>query len=109
VRELLNNFRLKLAHASFQEVLNSVIERFKAQQATEVRLHYVTEGQDLSPQQQLQLVFIVQEALSNIRKHAQASEVLIAFSHQSDGINCSYGTTAWVLIPKSTKKNKAIT
>ena len=86
VRELLNNFRLKLAHASFQEVLNSVIERFKAQQATDVTLRYVTDGQDLSPQQQLQLVFIVQEALSNIRKHAQASEVLIDFSHQSDGI-----------------------
>ena len=86
VRELLNNFRLKLAHASFQEVLNSVIERFKAQQATDATLRYVTDGQDLSPQQQLQLVFIVQEALSNIRKHAQASEVLIDFSHQSDGI-----------------------
>lgn len=86
VRELLNNFRLKLAHASFKEVLNSVIERFKTQLPINVKLQYTSTGQDLSPQQQLQLVFIVQEALSNIRKHAQASEVLIEFTHQNNDI-----------------------
>ena len=87
VRELLSNFRLKMALASFQEILNSVIERFKMQTPIDVKLQYASAGQDLSPQQQLQLVFIVQEALSNIRKHAKASQVLIDFSHQNDHIN----------------------
>ncbi|MBP9539395.1 MAG: HAMP domain-containing protein [Vitreoscilla sp.] len=87
VRELLSNFRLKMALASFQEILNSVIERFKMQTPIDVKLQYASAGQDLSPQQQLQLVFIVQEALSNIRKHAKASQVLIDFSHQKDHIN----------------------
>jgi nitrate/nitrite-specific signal transduction histidine kinase len=34
-------------------------------------------GAPLAPEQQLQILFIVQEALSNIRKHAQASNVAL--------------------------------
>lgn len=84
VRELLNNFRFKLNTESFQGVMQSVIERFKLQTSIPVKLSFTSTGADLTPQQQLQIIFIVQEALSNIRKHAQASEVLIEFKNDQD-------------------------
>lgn len=85
IRELLNNFRLKLAQESFHDVLISVIDRFKGQTHLPVTFHYQSTGADLTPQQQLQLIFILQEALSNIRKHAKASEITIHFrNHQNE-------------------------
>lgn len=80
VRELLNNFRLKLSQQSFEDVLLSVIERFKKQTQIEVVLNYESSGIDLSPQQDIQLIFILQEALSNIRKHSKAAQVIIEFN-----------------------------
>lgn len=84
VRELLNNFRFKLNLESFQDLLQSVIDRFKAQTNTQVNLNFISTGTDLSPQQQLQLIFIAQEALSNIRKHANATIVDIDFKNIQD-------------------------
>lgn len=84
IRELLNNFRLKLAQESFQDILFSVIERFKNQTQTQVNFTYQSSGVDLTPQQQLQLIFILQEALSNIRKHASASLVTVHFKNSQD-------------------------
>lgn len=81
VRELLNNFRLKLNQQSFEDVLLSVIERFKNQTQTEIMLHYQSTGADLTPQQHIQLIFILQEALSNIRKHSLATQVIIRFNN----------------------------
>lgn len=84
IRELLNNFRLKLAQESFHDVLISVIDRFKGQTNLPVTFHYHSTGADLTPQQQLQLIFILQEALSNIRKHAQASEITVHFKNNQN-------------------------
>lgn len=81
VRELLQNFRLKLKEENFYDALTAVIEQFKQQLSIEVQLNYQTTGAHLTPQQQLQLIFITQEAFSNIRKHAQASHVDIDFIH----------------------------
>lgn len=81
VRELLNNFRLKLHQNSFKDILISVIDRFKKQIAIKVIFNYQSTGSDLTPQQHIQLIFILQEALSNIRKHAQASQVIISFKN----------------------------
>lgn len=84
IRELLNNFRLKLAQESFQDILFSVIERFKNQTQIQVNFTYQSSGIDLTPQQQLQLILILQEALSNIRKHAFAHLVTVQFKNDQD-------------------------
>lgn len=84
IRELLNNFRFKLAQESFQDILFSVIERFKNQTQIQVNFTYQSSGVDLTPQQQLQLIFILQEALSNIRKHASASLVTVHFNNDQE-------------------------
>lgn len=81
VRELLNNFRLKLTQDSFQDALMSVIERFSSMCKIVVDVDYQSNGHDLTTEQQLQLLFITQEALSNIRKHAAATRVTVTFLH----------------------------
>ncbi len=84
VRELLLNFRTRLAEQDFSTSVQAVLQRFESQTQIPARLKTEGDGARLSPQQQLQVIFILQEALSNIRKHAQASEVQITMTNQDD-------------------------
>jgi two-component system nitrate/nitrite sensor histidine kinase NarX len=77
VRELLHNFRTRL-----QEGICSV--RWKpwwtnsAARAASRSISWPRRRAAFPSEQQLQLLFIVQEALSNVRKHAAASRVWVA-------------------------------
>lgn len=84
VRELLLNFRIRESQEEFPDAVRTLIKRFESQ--TQIGTELVIEGQGLplNPQQQLQMTFIVQEALSNVRKHAQASVVKIIISDEKD-------------------------
>jgi two-component system, NarL family, nitrate/nitrite sensor histidine kinase NarX len=54
------------------------------EQPFELRIHFEENLQDLPPEIHAQLIRIVQEALSNIRKHAQASLVWIACTQKNN-------------------------
>lgn len=85
VRELLTNFRSKLGQGDFTEAIDATVERFRRQSGCEVALDVqYHEGAPLAPEQQLQVLFILQEALSNIRKHAQAQHVRIRLRNGRD-------------------------
>lgn len=85
VRELLLNFRTKLAKQDFAESVAALVERFEKQTHTPVSVHWrKNSGLPLSIEQQLQCVFILQESLSNIRKHARAERVEIELSNGQD-------------------------
>ncbi|MGC0154618.1 type IV pili methyl-accepting chemotaxis transducer N-terminal domain-containing protein [Chromobacterium vaccinii] len=75
VRELLLNFRTRISQQEFPQAVRTLLQRFEQQTRVPARLEMRGEGKPLDPQQQLQVFFILQEALSNIRKHAEASEV----------------------------------
>ncbi|UNM97137.1 histidine kinase [Ignatzschineria rhizosphaerae] len=77
VRELLLNFRVSMITGNFSDSILNVIERFKRQSEITVNYHFKDQGRELSPDIQLQVIFILQEALSNIRKHSKASLVKI--------------------------------
>lgn len=77
VRELLLNFRVSLNPGNFSDSIKNVIDRFKRQSNITVEYHYLDQGRELPPEIQLQVIFILQEALSNIRKHADATLVTI--------------------------------
>lgn len=84
VRELLLNFRTRLHKQDFADAAKTVLQRFEQQARIETRL--TVEGGEswLSPQQQLQVIFILQEALSNVRKHAHAQLVHVDINHNVD-------------------------
>lgn len=82
VRELLQNFRSRLAEGNLLRSLETTVEKFRRQTAIEVNISADGDGPPLSREHQLQILFIVQEALSNIRKHACASRVeILLYDH----------------------------
>lgn len=84
VRELLLNFRTKISRKEFAEAVQTLVDRFEQQTQVPVALNWQGDGPDLNSEQQLQFIFILQESLSNIRKHAQAHNVAIAFDNRQD-------------------------
>lgn len=84
VRELLLNFRERLHKEDFIEGVQTVIKRFEGQAHVSTRLKVIDNGIGLTPRQKLQVIFIIQEALSNVRKHAKANNVLITIDNQED-------------------------
>ncbi|MFF7400109.1 type IV pili methyl-accepting chemotaxis transducer N-terminal domain-containing protein [Achromobacter sp. NPDC008082] len=85
VRELLTNFRSKLGQGDLQAAIESTVDRFRRQTGIDTELHFGHgQGAPLPPEQQLQVLFILQEALSNVRKHSEASHVQVAVGNDRD-------------------------
>ncbi|PSJ80712.1 type IV pili methyl-accepting chemotaxis transducer N-terminal domain-containing protein [Neisseria iguanae] len=84
VRELLLNFRTKITHNEFNDAVERLITRFRQQTQIDIVTDWQDNGPLLTAEQQLQFIFILQESLSNIRKHAQATRVNVSFHNQDD-------------------------
>jgi len=82
VRENILSLRTTLAgQAGLVPALEEYISEFGVQTDTETRLTHVLEkALKLSPLAEVQLVCIVQEALANVRKHAQAHRAEVILS-----------------------------
>lgn len=83
VRELLVNFRMPLKHRSIDQAIKESLDKFE--QATGVMTEYLHHGNTsfANSEQILQVLHIFQEILSNIRKHAKASHVIVTMEHDS--------------------------
>lgn len=84
VRELLANFRTRVGDEEIATAIGSTLERFRAQTGLAARLDSQGKGAPLTGEQKLQILFIVQEALSNVRKHARAHEVKLSLRNEED-------------------------
>ncbi|WP_321946854.1 type IV pili methyl-accepting chemotaxis transducer N-terminal domain-containing protein [Paraburkholderia sp. J10-1] len=85
VRELLLNFRTKLAPGKLRLAVEDTVARFRRQSDAELTLDYRDEdGPPLPPDQQLQVLFVLQEALSNARKHSEALHVRVSVVNARD-------------------------
>ena len=78
VRELLTNFRSKLSQGDLYVAIEDTVDRFRRQTGMDTELAVgERQGAPLAPDQQLQVLFILQEALSNVRKHSEAARVRV--------------------------------
>ncbi len=84
VRELLQNFRTKITQKNINEAIETLAQRLAEQSHIRVHTEWHGNGAPLTPSQQLQFIFILQESLSNIRKHAQARNVSIRIDNRQD-------------------------
>jgi two-component system nitrate/nitrite sensor histidine kinase NarX len=77
VRELLVHFRTRMAQADIEGAIASSLERFEGQ--TGIRATFAQSGaaMPLSPETQIQVLHIIQECLSNARKHSGAKSVRV--------------------------------
>lgn len=84
VRELLHNFRSRLVEGNLIAALETTVEKFQRQTGIAAELIADVDGAPFPREQQLQLLFIVQEALSNVRKHADATKVVVRLQDRHD-------------------------
>ena len=77
VRELLVHFRTRTDSDDIEQALRTTLRKFEHQSGMKASFEMHGHGVALPSDVQLQVLHVVQEALSNVRKHAQASEVRV--------------------------------
>lgn len=82
VRELLMHFRTRTNTEDIEPALATTLRKFEHQTGLKTALSISGHGMPLSPDLQIQVLHIVQEALSNVRKHAHASQVWLNVQQQ---------------------------
>ncbi|MCP5280771.1 MAG: type IV pili methyl-accepting chemotaxis transducer N-terminal domain-containing protein [Rhodoferax sp.] len=75
VRELLVHFRTRTNTEDIEPALETTLRKFELQSGVAATLQMEGHGMPLDPDLQVQVLHILQEALSNVRKHATASKV----------------------------------
>ncbi|WP_043649048.1 HAMP domain-containing protein [Chitinilyticum litopenaei] len=85
VRDLLLNFRSRLGEGDLNGALESTVAKFRRQSGLKVSFTSSGHGVPLPPDEQIQILFILQEALSNVRKHALgADQVTVTYVEGPD-------------------------
>lgn len=82
VRELLLHFRTRTNDEDIEPALATTLRKFEHQSGLQTSMKMQGQGMPLSPDLQIQVLHIVQEALSNVRKHASASHVWLDVHQQ---------------------------
>ena len=77
VRELLVHFRTRTNTEDIEQALQETLQKFEHQTGLPSRLDVHGEGLPLPADVQVQVLHVVQEALSNVRKHAGASHIAL--------------------------------
>ena len=82
VRELLVHFRTRAQAEDIEPALQTTLRKFEHQSGLTATMRMQGHGMPLAPDMQIQVLHIVQEALSNVRKHAQATRVWLDVQQQ---------------------------
>ncbi len=85
LRELLANFRLRIDERGLVPAVENLAQRFSAETGIAVFFHNECKQLTLTPQQEIQAYHIIQEALSNIRKHSHANTARIRIDSDVPG------------------------
>lgn len=84
LRDLLTNYRLKIDDAGLAQTVANLVERFSRETGIAVFFQNECRSLALTPAQETQVYFIIQEALTNIRRHSGARNVRIMLDSEGD-------------------------
>ena len=82
VRELLLHFRTRTNTEDIEPALATTLQKFEHQSGIKTALSIQGQGLPLAADVQIQVLHIIQEALSNVRKHARASQAWLTVQQQ---------------------------
>lgn len=77
LRELLSHFRVRMDERGLIPALEDLVERFQNECSISVFFQNECDDMKLSPQVEVQVLHIIQESLTNIRKHSDAQNVRV--------------------------------
>jgi two-component system nitrate/nitrite sensor histidine kinase NarX len=84
VRELLVHFRTRTNAEDIVPAVRTTLQKFEHQSGLPTHLSVTGDGLPLAPDVQVQVLHVLQEALSNVRKHAGAREVWLEVQRGRD-------------------------
>lgn len=85
LRELLSTFRLKMDGQDLATALAQTVNEFAERGELEIELVQHLEGCPLSPNEEIHVLHVVREALSNVINHAAARHASVKLSCRADG------------------------
>jgi two-component system nitrate/nitrite sensor histidine kinase NarX len=88
VRELLVHFRTRIKQEDIELTIRDSLERFESQTGIRTSCKASGTGVPLPAEQQLQVLHILQEALSNVRKHSGATLVELEMHRDRSYLFC---------------------
>lgn len=86
LREVLTTFRLKPASADFRQTVRTTVEEFHNRSSISYTLDNELLGFELTANQQIHVLQILSEALSNVSKHSRATHVSICLLIKAEQI-----------------------
>lgn len=86
LRELLNTFRLKMDDRGLNAALEATVAEYRRRGATEVVLDNRLPALLLGPNEEIHVLQIVREALSNVVRHSEAAHAWLSLSATDSGI-----------------------
>lgn len=84
LRELLATFRLKISDPGLEPALKGTVAEFSQRGGLDIALDYGLRQTRLTPNEEIHVLQIIREALSNITKHAQATHVWIELTRTGE-------------------------
>lgn len=85
LRELLVTFRIKLDKPGLATAVQATVQEYGGQSGVDIQLDYGLEHCPLTPNEEIHCLQIIREALSNVIKHAQASQCQLTLQQDGDG------------------------
>lgn len=85
LRELLTTFRLKINDPSLEQALRGTVAEFSQRGELNIQLDYGLRYYRLTPNEEIHLLQIVRESLSNIVRHAKASQASVSLEASTEG------------------------
>jgi two-component system nitrate/nitrite sensor histidine kinase NarX len=86
LRELLTTFRLKMDGRGLNKALIDTVEEFSHRSTARITLDNHLPASVLSPNEEIHVLQIVREALSNVVRHAQATQARVSLGSDGDWI-----------------------
>jgi len=85
LRELLTTFRLKIDGEDFNQALLKTVAEFNGRTNTIINCENKITYCDFTPNEEIHILQLIREALSNIVQHANASLAIVSLQYDNDG------------------------
>ncbi|WP_240638205.1 type IV pili methyl-accepting chemotaxis transducer N-terminal domain-containing protein [Pseudomonas jilinensis] len=86
LRELLTTFRIKVNAPGLKPALHATVEEFSSNSGLDIHFSYQLDHCPLTPNEEIHCLQVVREALSNVLKHARASQCWLSLYQDRKGM-----------------------